>query len=58
MPFILSFFQLLCWVAVGYNLALHNTWAQVSFGLAAVVLGLISAMNEVGKEIRKRGTSN
>jgi hypothetical protein len=49
---------LLCWVAVGYNLALHNTWAQVSFGLAAVVLGLISAMNEVGKEIRKRGTSN
>ena len=58
MSFLLSFFQLLCWVAVGYNLALHNTWAQVAFALGAIALGLVSAMNEVGKEVRKRGHSN
>lgn len=58
MSFMLSFFQLLCWIAVGYNLALHNTWAQVAFSLGAITLGLASAMNEVGKEMRKRGTSN
>lgn len=58
MSFILNIFQLVCWVFVGYNIALHNNWASVSFGLGAMVLGLLSAMNTVGKELRKHGNSN
>jgi hypothetical protein len=58
MSFIFNFFQLLCWIAVGYNLALHNNWAIFSFSLLAILLGLMSAMNDVGKELRKHGSSN
>lgn len=57
MSYFFNFLQLLCWVMVGYYLALHNVWAQVSFGLGAVLLGLISVMNDVSKELRKNGNT-
>jgi hypothetical protein len=58
MTFLFSFIQLLCWVGFGYYWHAQNLWAQVSCGLFAVMMGLVSAVSDVGKELNKRGTTN
>jgi hypothetical protein len=58
MSFVFGVAQLFCWVGVGYEIALNNTWKAVSFGLSAFVCAFLNVMNMMAKEIRKHGTSN
>lgn len=58
MSFLFNIIQLFCWIAVGYQLALDNNWAAFGIGMFSIVIGLVSAMNDVGKELRKHGNSN
>ena len=58
MAFILSFIQMLGWVATGYSLAKGNNWAVAVFVLANIALGLMQAMNMVGIELRKSASTN
>ena len=57
MSFLFSFTQLVGWVMVGYNVAHHNNWAVAAFILGNIVLGLVQAMNAVGKELRNANSS-
>jgi hypothetical protein len=58
MSFVFSFAQLICWVMVGYNIALHNNWAAFGLSMLSLSLGLMSAMNDVGKAVKERGITN
>mgnify|MGYP006276561215 CR=1 FL=1 len=57
MSFLFSVAQLLGWIMVGYNVAHHNNWAVASFVLGNIVLGLVQAINAVGKEMKNGSTS-
>ena len=56
--FVLNMMQLAGWVATGYNLKAGNNWATAASILFSLFMGLASAMNNVGEELRKNGSSN
>lgn len=58
MPLFFNFAQLLCWVFVGYNIALDNNWAAFGLAMLSISLGLMSAMNDIGKVVKERGITN
>lgn len=58
MSFIFSFVQLWAWIGTGYYWHARNGWAQVACVLFALLMGLASAMDIVGKEIRKHGNTS
>jgi hypothetical protein len=58
MSFIFSFIQLWAWIGVGYFWHAKNGWAQVACVFFALLMGLASAMDTVGKELRNRGITN
>ena len=58
MAFFFSVMQMFGWVLVGYNWAKENIWAMTAFILSNIILGLVQAMNMVGKELREYGNSS
>jgi hypothetical protein len=58
MPFLLNFFQLFGWVGLGYFIAKNNLWACITCVMFSITIGLTAAMNDVGKELKRRGNSN
>jgi hypothetical protein len=58
MSFIFSFLQLWAWIGVGYYWHARNGWAQVACIFFAIIMGLASAMDSVGKELRKYGNTS
>jgi hypothetical protein len=58
MVFIFSFMQLWAWIGVGFYWHARNGWAEIACIFFALLMGLASAMNVVGKEIRKNGNTS
>ena len=58
MSFLFSFVQLWAWIGVGYYWHARNGWAQIACIMFALAMGLFSAIEAVGKEVRKNGITN
>ncbi len=56
--FMFNLFQLVGWITTGYNLKAGNNWAMAASILFSLFMGLASAMNSVGEELRKYGSTN
>ena len=48
---------MLGFICAGYSVAKHNWWAFAAFILGNMFLGLVSAMNEVGKVMTNGNSS-
>jgi hypothetical protein len=58
MNFFFSGMQALGWMGVGYNIHANNKWAIFGFIMFTLVMGLASAMDMIGKQLRNDGNTS